>query len=103
MEHGTSRCGKRRWSDLGPAQQATVLALGSLQVSLALTAWIDLANRPPELVRGRKRTWAALIAINAVGPVLYFTRGALPPHPDAGAEHLATAERGSGPTAERTR
>jgi hypothetical protein len=44
-------------------------------VSLAVSAWADLAERPAEQVNGRKRRWAAIIAINFVGPVLYFTRG----------------------------
>lgn len=66
---------KRRFRNLSPAQQAGVLALGSLQVSLAITAWTDLAFRPAERVRGGKGKWAAIIAINFVGPVLYFARG----------------------------
>jgi hypothetical protein len=31
--------------------------------------------RPAEEIRGSKAKWAAIIAINYVGPILYFTRG----------------------------
>lgn len=65
----------RRWSDLSPGEQTAVLTLASLQVSLAVTAWTDLAFRPAGQVNGRKAVWAAVIAVNFVGPALYFTRG----------------------------
>ena len=53
------------------------MLLASLQISLAVAAWTDLAQRPAALVRGRKRAWAVVIAVNFIGPVLYFTRGRL--------------------------
>ncbi|WP_253907975.1 hypothetical protein [Arthrobacter sp. H20] len=56
-------------------QQTAVLALGSVQLSLATTAWADLANRPEAQVNGRTSLWAAAIAINFLGPMLYFLRG----------------------------
>lgn len=65
----------RRWNDLSPGQQTVVLALASVQVSLAVTAWTDLAFRPADQVNGRKALWAAIIAINFAGPALYFWRG----------------------------
>lgn len=49
--------------------------LASLQLALAATAWIDLARRPADQVNGSKVRWAAVIAINFVGPILYFTKG----------------------------
>lgn len=68
----------KQWSDLTRGERAAVLVLGSVQVSLAAAAWTDLAVRPPEQVRGKKLSWAAIIAVNFVGPVLYYTRGRLP-------------------------
>jgi hypothetical protein len=65
----------RRWSDLTPGQQKAVLALASIQVSLAVTAWTDLAFRPAAQINGRKSVWAVAIAVNFLGPLLYFTRG----------------------------
>jgi len=65
----------KRWSDLSSRQQTAILVLASVQLSLAVTAWADLAMREPERVNGSKAKWAAIIAVNFVGPVLYFTRG----------------------------
>lgn len=66
---------KQRWSDLSSKQQAAIVTLAAVQVSLAVTAWTDLARRPAAEIRGRKGRWAGIIAINIVGPVWYFTRG----------------------------
>lgn len=67
--------GKTSWKDLTGRQQTVILALASVQVSLAATAWADLATRPASKVQGSKGKWAAIIAINFIGPVLYFVRG----------------------------
>nr|WP_187352568.1 hypothetical protein [Dietzia kunjamensis] len=56
-------------------QKTVLLTLISVQVSLAATAWADLATRPAAKVQGSKGKWAAIIAINFIGPLLYFTRG----------------------------
>lgn len=66
---------KKRWNDLTDTQKTVLLTLISVQVSLAATAWADLASRPAAKVQGSKGKWAAIIAINFIGPVLYFTRG----------------------------
>ncbi|MBK5248535.1 MAG: PLDc N-terminal domain-containing protein [Actinomycetales bacterium] len=66
---------KKKWGDLTSAQKTGVLVLGSVQLSLAATAWADLAARPAEQVKGSKLKWAVIIALNFVGPILYFTRG----------------------------
>ena len=68
---------QRRWSDLSDGEKTAVLVVGSVQVALAATAWVDLARRPRELVRGPKPLWAAAIAVNFVGPITYFTVGRL--------------------------
>ncbi|MEW1952323.1 PLD nuclease N-terminal domain-containing protein [Terrabacter sp. NPDC080008] len=66
---------RQKWSDLSRGQQAAVLVTGTVQLSLAAAAWIDLARRPAEQVEGSKAKWAAIIAINWVGPLTYFARG----------------------------
>ena len=66
---------RRSWSDLTPRQQTAVLVLGSVQLSLAATAWADLARRPADEVNGSKLRWALIIAINFLGPVAYFRWG----------------------------
>ena len=63
---------RRRWSDLSDGSKAAILVLGSVQVSLAVTAWIDLIRRPASQVRGSKFAWAAIIPVSFVGPAAYF-------------------------------
>jgi hypothetical protein len=66
---------RKRWSDLSDREKTAVLVVASVQISLAATAWVDLARRPAELVRGPKPAWALAIAVNFVGPIAYFTVG----------------------------
>jgi hypothetical protein len=47
----------------------------SVQLSLAATAWFDLARRRADQVNGRKDVWALLIAVNFVGPISYLRWG----------------------------
>jgi len=46
-----------------------------IQLALAVAAWVDLARRPADQVNGRKGLWAAVIAVNWVGPIAYFVKG----------------------------
>jgi hypothetical protein len=66
---------RRRWSDLSSRQQTLVLTLASVQLSLAATAWADLATQPAAAVNGSKARWALVIAINFFGPLAYFRWG----------------------------
>jgi hypothetical protein len=66
---------RRQWADLTNRQRAVVLTLASIQLSLAATAWADLAARAADQVNGRKAVWAAIIAVNFVGPLSYFRWG----------------------------
>ena len=66
---------RKRWRDLSPRQQTAILVAASVQLSLAATAWVDLARRPAALVRGPKPLWAAAIAVNVAGPIAYFVAG----------------------------
>jgi Phospholipase_D-nuclease N-terminal len=65
----------RRWSELTHTQRAAVLVAASVQLSLAASAWADLAKRPAEQVNGRKAVWGLLIAVNFFGPLSYFRWG----------------------------
>ncbi|MDT0167328.1 hypothetical protein Q9R32_17380 [Actinotalea sp. AC32] len=73
VEHPEHR--PRRWDDLTDRQKTGVLVAASVQLALAATAWTDLWFRPAAQVRGSKPVWAAVIAVNWVGPVLYLWRG----------------------------
>ena len=66
---------RRHWKDLSDGERTAILVAASIQLSLAATAWVDLARRPPELVRGPKAAWAVAIAVNFVGPISYFAVG----------------------------
>jgi hypothetical protein len=65
----------RKWSELTDKQRALLLVATSVQVSLAVSAWADLADRPASEINGSKARWAALIAVNFVGPLSYFRWG----------------------------
>jgi hypothetical protein len=66
---------RKRWTELTPAQRAGVVALGTMQVSLATRAWWQLARTPADRVNGPKPLWAAVIAVNIVGPLTWFRWG----------------------------
>jgi len=68
----------RHWSELSDRQQTVLLVAVSVQLSLAVAAWADLATRPAALVNGRKDAWAAVIAVNFLGAIAYFARGRRP-------------------------
>ena len=70
---------RTKFSELSPRQQAALLTAISVQWSLAMTAWVDLLRRPTTQVNGSKAKWAAIIAVNWVGPIDYFLRGRRPP------------------------
>lgn len=67
--------GRRSWADLSTGQRVSAGVLATGQVALAVAAWADLARRDAAEVRGRKPVWAAVIAVNYVGPIAYFARG----------------------------
>lgn len=66
---------RRKWSELSDTQKGVVIAAAATQLALATAAWVDLARRPAELVRGPKPVWAAIIAVNFAGPIGYFAIG----------------------------
>ena len=66
---------RRRWSDLDRREQAAIIGLAAVQLTLATAAWVDLARRPAAQVRGPKAVWAVGIAVNFAGPIAYFAVG----------------------------
>lgn len=66
---------RRHWNELTDLQKTAMLTAACVQISLAATAWVDLARRPAQEVRGPKPVWAAAIAVNFIGPVAYFIAG----------------------------
>jgi Phospholipase_D-nuclease N-terminal len=64
-----------RWDDLGTGRKAGLSVLMVVQLALAAAAWSDLARRPADQVNGAKAMWAAVIAVNFIGPLAYFLLG----------------------------
>lgn len=65
----------KQWADMSTCQRVLVVVGSVVQISLAVAAWVDLARRRPEQVKGPKSRWAGIIGINFVGPILYFVLG----------------------------
>ena len=77
----------------GARRKPNPSALGFLtgvQLTLAAVAWTDLAMRPAAEIRGSKRRWALIIAVNFAGPIAYLTWGRRPIDP---ATHLGDRPR----------
>jgi hypothetical protein len=66
---------RRRWQELTPRRRTAVLVAASVQLSLAATAWAQLATTPAEEVNGSRARWALLIAVSWVGPLAWFRWG----------------------------
>ena len=66
---------KQRWSDLTPAQRASIVVASGVQFGLLGAALYDLRQRPASQVKGDKRAWAAVSFVNVVGPAAYFLFG----------------------------
>lgn len=67
-----------RWSELSPAQRRLILALASLELSLAATALADIYRRPAEQINGSKWAWALASLVTFIGPIAYFVWGRRP-------------------------
>lgn len=66
---------KRRWQDLSPAQQRTIVVAGAVEVVLTSVALVDLARRPTSQVRGPKALWVLGCFVQPFGPIAYLTLG----------------------------
>lgn len=71
---------KRSGARRKPAPGALGFLTG-VQLTLAAVAWTDLAMRPAAEIRGSKRRWALIIAVNFAGPIAYLTWGRRPMNP----------------------
>jgi hypothetical protein len=67
---------KLKWHDLSDRQKTALLGAVSVEFALTATALVDLARRPPELVRGPKALWLLGCLVQPIGPILYLTIGA---------------------------
>ncbi|WP_249351018.1 MULTISPECIES: hypothetical protein [unclassified Microbispora] len=62
----------RRWADLTPRQQAVLLTLASVELSLTATAAVDLFLRPQTRLRGHKSLWWPALVVQPFGPIVYL-------------------------------
>ncbi len=65
----------KQWNDLTDTQKRGIVLLGVLQLTLLITALVDLRRRPADAINGSKRLWTALVFINFIGPIAYFLFG----------------------------
>ncbi|MDB5059043.1 MAG: hypothetical protein JWO59_2515 [Chloroflexi bacterium] len=75
--HTISR-NKKRWSELTPTQQVSILLAGAVQLTLIVAALTDIRRRPESEINGGKRLWTALSFVNFTGPIAYFVFGRKP-------------------------
>ncbi len=68
---------KRSWGEMTSQQKAGVIVMAIIQITLAGIAYRDLRKRPASRVRGSKKLWYAVNAINFVGPLTYLVYGRL--------------------------
>lgn len=71
----TDRKTPEKWSDLTPGQQNAIKILAVTELTAKIVMLIDIRRRPADLIRGPKRLWRAAAAVNALGPLAYFTIG----------------------------
>jgi hypothetical protein len=69
---------RRRWNDLSKRTRILLLAAAVIDGALRVAALIDIKRRPASQIRGRKRVWAAAVAVVSsagVVPISYFVFG----------------------------
>jgi hypothetical protein len=69
---------RRRWNDLSKRTRILLLAAAVIDGALRVAALIDIKRRPASQIRGRKRVWAAVVAVVSsagVVPISYFVFG----------------------------
>jgi hypothetical protein len=64
-----------KFSELSMPARVGVVLLGAVQLTLLITAQIDISRRPAEQVNGPKAVWRLVCLINFIGPLSYFRWG----------------------------
>ena len=65
----------KKWSDFSTTQQALIILLGFLQISLFAAAVYDIFKRPADQINRPKPFWFAVSLVNYIGPIAYFLFG----------------------------
>jgi len=66
---------QNKWQAMPVWAKIGSMVMASIQVSLLVSALVDIRRRPAQQVRGPKWAWAAVSFINFVGPISYFLFG----------------------------
>jgi hypothetical protein len=69
---------RKQWKDLSPWQRISIFVAISIQISLLVSALLDIRRRPAEQIRGPKPLWVAVAFVNYFGPISYFLFGRTP-------------------------
>jgi hypothetical protein len=69
---------RKAWQDLSPWQRVSILIGISVQISLLVSALVDIWRRPSAQIRGPKPLWVMASFVNFIGPIGYFTFGRKP-------------------------
>ena len=64
-----------KWENLSDGQRTFLRIAAVAELTLKITALIDIKRRPAELIRGPKGVWRAAMLINLIGPLSYFAFG----------------------------
>lgn len=67
--------GKKSWADLSSLAKVVLGLVAVVELILLGAAQWDISRRDPSELRGSKAKWRAVVFINLVGPIWYFTRG----------------------------
>ncbi|OZD56025.1 PLD nuclease N-terminal domain-containing protein [Rhodococcus sp. 06-1460-1B] len=75
-QENDARCAEAEAEEgISERRRRGIVVLGTVQLAMALAAWLDLALRSSRQVSGSKRLWAAVICVNFFGPIAYFFFG----------------------------
>jgi len=66
---------KKQWRDLSIVQRLRIVLVGTVQLLLLVAALVDIRHRAVAEIKGGKRLWTALVFVNGIGPIAYFTLG----------------------------
>ena len=69
---------RKAWKDLSPWQRISILIGISVQISLLVSALLDIRRSPAEQIRGPKPLCVMAAFVNFIGPVGYFVFGRKP-------------------------
>lgn len=65
----------RELAKLSPRLRVLLGTAAAMELTLKITALVDIQRRPAQLIRGPKAMWRAAMVVNLIGPLSYFAFG----------------------------